>query len=66
MQRFDSGVEKSAVEELSDTGIEHRDLWSFDVRTGRWDTGPHMLHAHTVHLPLGALLIPCTVCGAGK
>ena len=24
-----------------------------------------MLHAHTVHLPLGALLSPCTMCGTG-
>ena len=24
-----------------------------------------MLHSHTVHLPLGALLSPCTMCGAG-
>ena len=23
------------------------------------------MHCHAVHLPLGALLIPCTVCGAG-
>ena len=33
------------------------------------DRGPHMLHSHTVHLPLGALLTmlltPCTMCGAG-
>ena len=28
-------------------------------------TGPHVVHCHTVHLPLGALLIPCTMCGAG-
>ena len=24
-----------------------------------------MVHSHTVHLPLGALLSPCTVCGTG-
>ena len=24
-----------------------------------------MVHCHTVHLPLGALLIPCTMCGTG-
>lgn len=30
-QLFDSHVEKAAVEELSDTGIEHRDLWQFDL-----------------------------------
>ena len=24
---------------------------------------PHMAHCHTVHLPLGALLIPRTMCG---
>ena len=24
-----------------------------------------MVHAHTVHLPLGALLTPCTMCGTG-
>ena len=32
-------------------------------------TGDHQghtpMHAHTVHLALGALLIPCTVCGTG-
>ena len=27
--------------------------------------GPHMARTHTVHLPLGALLSPCTVCGTG-
>ena len=27
--------------------------------------GPHMVHSHTVHLPLGALLSPCTMCGTG-
>ena len=25
-----------------------------------------MVHCHTVHLPLGALLSPCTVCGTGE
>ena len=29
------------------------------------ETGPHMVHSHTVHLPLGALLIPCNMCGTG-
>ena len=24
-----------------------------------------MAHPHTVHLPLGALMSPCTVCGTG-
>ena len=24
-----------------------------------------MVHCHTVHLPLGALLSPCTMCGTG-
>ena len=24
-----------------------------------------MMHAHTAHLALGALLIPCTMCGTG-
>ena len=24
-----------------------------------------MVHCHTVHLPLGALLSPCAMCGAG-
>ena len=28
-------------------------------------TGPHMMHSHTVHLPLGAQLIWCTMCGTG-
>ena len=27
---------------------------------------PHMVHCHTVHLPLGALLIACTMCGTGR
>ena len=26
-------------------------------------SGPHMVHPHTVHLPLGALLITCTIYG---
>ena len=25
----------------------------------------HMTHSHAVHLPLGALLSPCTACGTG-
>ena len=30
------------------------------------DPGPtHKMHAHTVHLPLGALPIPCAMCGTG-
>ena len=38
---------------------EHADaLWSAP--------GPHMVHCHTVHLPLGALLIWCTMCGTGR
>ena len=24
-----------------------------------------MVHSHTVHLPLGALLSPCTMCSTG-
>ena len=24
-----------------------------------------MVHCHTVHLPIGALLSPCTMCGTG-
>ena len=24
------------------------------------------MHSHTVHLPLGALLSPCAVCGTGE
>ena len=27
--------------------------------------GPHMVHCHTAHLPLGALLTWCTMCGTG-
>ena len=26
--------------------------------------GPHVVHSHTVHLPLGALLSPCPMCVA--
>ena len=29
------------------------------------DSGPHMVHCHTVHLPRGGLLTPCTMCGTG-
>ena len=32
-------------------------------RGNRKSSGPHMVHSHTVHLPLGALLSPCTMCG---
>ena len=28
--------------------------------------GSHIAHSHTVHLPLGALLIWCAVCGTGS
>lgn len=38
MQQFDSHKEKSQVEELSDTGVEYRDLWAFDLGTKQWDT----------------------------
>lgn len=38
MQQFDSHKDKSMVEELSDVGVEYRDLWTFDPSTGRWDT----------------------------
>ena len=38
MQQFDSHKDKSQVEELSDTGVEYRDLWSFDVGLKKWDT----------------------------
>ena len=27
--------------------------------------GPHVVHCHTVHLPHGTLLAPCTMCGTG-
>ena len=32
--------------------------------TGACQT-PHTVHSHTVHLPLGAPLSPCAMCGAG-
>ena len=38
MQQFDSHKDKSQVEELSDTGVEYRDLWKFDPSTSTWDT----------------------------
>jgi N-acetylneuraminic acid mutarotase len=38
MQQFDSHKDKSQVDELTDTGIEYRDLWSFDLGTKTWDT----------------------------
>ena len=31
----------------------------------KYSTRPHTVHCHAVHLPLGALLSPCTVYGAG-
>ena len=41
--------------------------WS--CRSRCWTTcapqTPHMVHSHTVHLPRGALLTPCAVCGTG-
>ena len=33
-------------------------LFSWVVRAIGYASGPHMVHSHTVHLPLGALLIP--------
>ena len=39
-----------------------------ELNNGRlpmFGSGPHMAHSHTVHLPLGALLSPCAVCGTG-
>ena len=38
MQQFDSHKEKSAVEELTETGHEFRDLWRFDLESGAWDS----------------------------
>ena len=38
MQQFDSHKEKSAVDELAETGHEFRDLWRFDLDTGAWDS----------------------------
>ena len=35
----------------------------FENREVFQSAGPHMVHSHTVHLPPGALLIWCTVCG---
>ena len=32
---------------------------------GRYWPGPHTVHCHAVHLPLGALLIPRTMCCTG-
>ena len=29
------------------------------------EPGPHIVHSHTVHLALGALRIPRTMCGTG-
>ena len=46
------------------------DMYAALVTAGLYDedeysAGPHMVHSHTVHLPLGALLSPCTMCGTG-
>ena len=36
------------------------------IRNPAWhDAGPHVVHPHAVHLPLGALLSPCTMWGTG-
>ncbi|KAL1519733.1 hypothetical protein AB1Y20_023241 [Prymnesium parvum] len=37
MQQFDVHKDKSEVDELSETGVEYRDLWLFDVESKRWD-----------------------------
>ena len=42
---------------------ELRTYWS--THSAKCATGPHMVHSHTVHLPLGALRSPCTMCGTG-
>ena len=31
-----------------------------------FQSGPHTVHSHAVHLPLGALLSPCTMCATGS
>ena len=40
-------------------------LCFFGVAYGLCLSGPHTVHCHTVHLPLGALLIGCTTCHTG-
>ena len=34
-----------------------------DCEGCEWDARPHMVHSHTVHLPLGVFLMTCTMCG---
>ena len=45
-------------------------MWPPKLGPGNRSTGktqtPRMVHSHTVHLPLGALLSACTMCGTGK
>ena len=40
--------------------------WKMDQSSGKTTEGPraaHMAHPHAVHVPRGALLTPCTMCG---
>ena len=43
--------------------IDAFDAARMQVVIRRFRPGPHTVHCHTMHLPLGALLFPCTVCG---
>ena len=52
-----------AIEALA-SRAPHATLY-LDAGHGGWlGSGPHMAHPHTVHLPLGALLISCAPCVA--
>ena len=41
-------------------------VYDFDTGVRGECQTSHMVHSHTVHLPLGALLSTCTMCGTGE
>ena len=55
---------------LAAAGFYTQFIWGFalpfPLNLIMFPSGPHMVHSHTVHLPLGALLSPCTMCGTGS
>ena len=64
MRHFGAQIELFVVDPfLAYQGYERDPLHATATPRGR-RSGSHMVHCHTVHLPLGALLSPCTTCVA--